>query len=230
MALSVIVGALLAAQATTQPNLSRHIYPLAPPKPCPPITIDVSESPESAQWAEEAKKLATAWWPHLCQLLSTQELTPPKSIKFKFRKKQEAPAYSGGGEISFSVDWITKHPDDMGVVIHELTHIVQSYPGNKADTGWMVEGIADYMRWWRFEPEALNHRINWEKASYKDGYGTAAWLLAWAGRKYNMGLVPALDKDLRKGEDPYPTLQRMTGKSVDDLWKEFRTANEGKKL
>lgn len=217
-------------QAASQPDLSRHIYPLAPPKACPPITVDVSESPESAKWAAEAKKLAEAWWPHLCQLLSTQDFKPPKAIKFKFRNKQDAPAYAGGGEISFSVDWITKHPDDMGVVIHELTHIVQSYPGNKVDTGWLVEGIADYMRWWRFEPEALNHRINWEKATYKDGYGTTAWLLAWAGRKHNMGLVPALDLNLRKGEDPNPTILRMTGKNVEDLWKDFRAANEGKKL
>lgn len=133
-------------------------------------------------------------------------------------------------EISFSVDWITRHPDDLGVVIHELTHIVQGYPSSKADTGWLVEGIADYIRWWRFEPEALNHRINWDRASYKDGYGTSAWLLAWAGRKHNMSLVPALDRDLRSGKDPHPTILRLTGKSVEELWKEFRAANEGKKL
>ncbi len=230
MSIAVLIAALAAGQAAAKADLSRHIYPLAPPKPCPPITVDLSESPESEAWAEEAKKLAASWWPHLCQLLSTQEFTPPKSIKFMFRKKQDAPAYATRNEISFSVDWITKHPEDMGVVIHELTHLVQAYPANKADTGWLVEGIADYIRWWRFEPEALNHRINWDKASYKDGYGTAAWLLAWAGRRFSMGLVPALDSRLRKGEDPYPVLERVTGMTMDDLWKEFRAANEGKKL
>ncbi len=41
------------------------------------------------------------------------------------------------------------------------------------------------------------------------------------GVKYDMRLVPSLDSVLRKGEDPMPVFKEMTGKDIDDLWKEF---------
>jgi hypothetical protein len=36
-----------------------------------------------------------------------------------------------------------------------------------------------------------------------------------------MRLVPALDRALRKAEDPLPVFERVTGKDVETLWKEF---------
>ena len=38
----------------------------------------------------------------------------------------------------------SEHPEDTGMVIHELTHIIQNYPS--PDPGWVTEGIADYIR------------------------------------------------------------------------------------
>jgi len=114
------------------------------------------------------------------------------------------------------------------MIIHEMPHFIQSYPGNKSDTGWLVEGIADYIRWWRFEPESPRSRINFEKATYHDAYRTTAAWLAWVSAKYNRGLVPALDLNLRNAEDPIPTLTRLTGKDPQALWDEFRAATEKK--
>ena len=33
-----------------------------------------------------------------------------------------------GDTIHVSADWIKKHPDDFGLVIHEMTHVIQHYP------------------------------------------------------------------------------------------------------
>jgi hypothetical protein len=67
--------------------------------------------------------------------------------------------------ITISGKWITEHPDDLGMVIHELVHVVQGYPNSRHKAGWLVEGIADYIRWWRYEPEAPRPRIDPAKSS-----------------------------------------------------------------
>lgn len=215
------------ALAYDLPDLTRYTYPLSKPIKSPAITVDASAAPDLAPWGEAARSLAIDWFPNICQLLSTQKYHAPKTIKFVFREKQDAPAYAAGNEISFSVEWVRKRPDDLGMVIHELTHIVQAYPDNKNDVGWLVEGIADYIRWWRYEPEAPRSRIDFAKAGFKDGYRTTAAWLAWAGKKYDLRLVPALDAALRRSEDPAPILNKFTGKSAADLWSEFREATRG---
>jgi len=226
-----MLSTLIAAAALCAPAddpLVKQIYPLSKPIPAPEITLDYSKAPDLQVWAEHAKAIATEWYPHLCELLSTQEFKSPKKLTFVFREKQDAPAYCAGREISFSIDYIHKFPNDLGMVVHELTHVVQSYPRNKVDTGWLVEGIADYTRWWRYEPETPRSRINWEKATYHDAYRTTAYFLAWVSQKYDRRLVPTLDGCLRKGEDPMPTFMTLTGKTADDLWTEFRASQEKK--
>ncbi len=63
------------------------------------------------------------------------------------------------GEITISAAWVRKHPEDIGMVIHELTHVVQCYPRSKngADLFWIGEGVADYIRNFEFEPEKRQH-------------------------------------------------------------------------
>lgn len=221
--------ALLLLQAQSQsPDLSKWIYPTAPAIVAPKVTVDAKAAPDLQEWGDKAASLATEWFPHVTQLLSTQNWKPAKTLRLVFRLKQDAPAWCSGNEISISAEWVRKHPDDFGMIIHEMTHFIQSYPGNKSDTGWLVEGIADYIRWWRFEPESPRSRINFEKATYHDAYRTTAAWLAWVSAKYNRGLVPALDLNLRNAEDPIPTLTKLTGKDPQTLWDEFRAATEKK--
>ena len=201
----------------------RNLYPLARPLRTPKITIDVSDAPEVRPWAEHAQRLATAWYPHLTQIMGTENLKPPRTIKLIFKRGIGPPAYMSNGNITIKVEWITEHPDDFGMVIHELVHVIQSYPGgrNVNKPGWLVEGIADYIRWWRYEPEAPRTPINKEKASYRDSYRTTAWFLAWITGKYNRSLVSQLDRALRGGTYSDEMFRKATGKTLDELWPEF---------
>ena len=70
----------------------------------------------------------------------------------------------------------------------------------------------------------IQRPINFQTASYRDAYRTTAAFLAWSSKKYNSGLVPALDANLRKAEDPMPTFVSLTGKTADELWEEFKKA------
>lgn len=138
-----------------------------------------------------------------------------------FKPNIDAPAYTAGDEITINAGWIHDHPDDFGMVVHELTHIVQAYPSAGDKPGWLVEGIADYIRWWRYEPEAPRPHIDPQKSSYRDGYRTTGAFLAWLLQTYDKRLVHRLDQALRTGTYPEAIFQQVTGKPLDTLWAEF---------
>jgi len=229
-------AALLIGQQTPS-DLNKFIYPRTPEMVCPPVEIDVSDFPEGKAWAERAKALVENWYGPLTALLATDgkdpvtgELTgrpfkPYSKIRLVFKKEISAPAWASGGEITVSGKWITEHPDDLGMMIHELTHVLQSYPHFEGKPGWLVEGIADYTRWWKYEPElhATRGRTkpDFSKAKYSDSYRTTAVWLAFVSKKYDMRLVPCLDLELRSGRDPMPIFKKLTGKTADELWDEF---------
>lgn len=221
MSALAIVALFVGLSSGQDDPLARHVYPLSKPLPVPVINVDTSDIPTAKAWGDKAKEVVIAWYPMVTSLLATETWKAPKEINIVIKKEISAPAWAAGNTITVSGKWITEHPDDLGVMVHELTHIVQSYPRNKVDTGWLVEGIADYVRWWRYEPEAPRPRINPEKAKYTDAYRTTAYWLAWVSRKYDMRLVPALDGALRKGDDPMPIFEKFTKKKADELWKEF---------
>ncbi len=214
------------AQAPTKVDdaatLGRHLYPLAPAMPAAPVvTIDVSDFPEGKAWAERAQKVVTDWYPVVWRTLGTEDRTPTKTVKLVFKRTLSAPAYAAGDTISVSGEWITRTPNDFGMMVHELTHLVQGYSGPAERPGWLVEGIADYIRWWRYEPESPRTRIDPAKASYKDAYRTTAGFLAYLTAKYDRGLVPRLDRELRKGTYTPGLFKDATGKDIDTLWAEF---------
>jgi hypothetical protein len=211
------------ASGENAPNqFAKYIYPLAKPLPAPNVTIDVTDVPEALPWAEQARALVREWFPLVCQLLATERYKPPKTLKLTFRKEIPAPAYSTGDEITINGKWIHDHPDDFGMVIHEMTHVIQAYPPGRANKpGWLVEGIADYIRWWRYEPESPRTPIDPQRASYRDSYRTTAAFLAWVVGKYNRALVPELDRALRSRSYTDDLFKQLTGKSLDDLWSEF---------
>ncbi len=219
--MNVLIAVALLPIVGTTSDLDRHIYPLARQLETPPVVLDVAEFPESKAWGEAAKALVEKWFPIVTSMLSTQDYKVPEQIRIRILPTANAPAFASGSTITINGKWITDRPDDLGMVIHELVHVVQQYPRNANKPGWLVEGIADYIRWWRYEPEAPRPRIVYEKAKHTDSYRTTAYFLAWVSRRYDMRLVPALDLALRKAEDPMPVFAKLTGKQVEDLWKEF---------
>lgn len=218
-----MIAHLIFAASLLSPSdeLNKNVYPLSKPIPSPEFVIDVTEVPEAKEWMETGKALCEEWFPTICTLLATEDYKAPQKITLRIAKKQDAPAYASGPMISVSYEWIKARPNDLGMMIHELTHVIQAYPRNRHDTGWLTEGIADYIRWIRYEPEAPRRKINIEKASYRDAYTTTAYFLSYASYKYNRALVPALDRALRKSEDPMPLFEKLTGKTADTLWKEY---------
>lgn len=226
---TLLALALTLALPQSVPDLDRFVLPLSKPLACPPVVVDASALPEQKAWGEKAKTLVEAWFPQITALLCTEGFAAPAEIRLVIQKELKVPAYTSGSTITINGKWITDHPDDLGMVVHELVHVVQRYPATHGRTGWLTEGIADWIRWWRYEPEYFathgRPRIDPAKSKYTDSYRTTAYWLAWAAKKYDLRLVFELDRALRHGDDPLPVFTKTTGKDADALWAEFMAQN-----
>jgi hypothetical protein len=188
------------------------------------VRLDVSETPDLESWGNTAKTLCEEWYPKLVALLPSEGFEPADTVRLRFSKDMRGVAATGGTRITVAASYVRKATNDFGMVIHELVHVVQAYPSAKegcTKPGWLVEGIADYIRLTHFEPQAGRPRINPDKASYRDAYKTTAIFLEWAEVKYDKDLVKKLNAPLRAGTFKMGAFKECTGKDVDELWKEF---------
>lgn len=182
------------------------------------VTIDTSETPELADWAAKAKGLVEEWHPKIAERLASEGYSPPGEVAIVFKKNMRGVAGTSGNKIAVSAKWVTDHPDDFGMIIHEYTHVVQSYP--KYDPVWLVEGVADYIRYHVMEPKKAP-RFDVRKVRHTDGYGVTAAFLAWAEKTYDKDLVTKLNAALRETKYTEAMWKESTGKTLDELWKEF---------
>src|SRR5262245_52058641 len=101
------------------------------------VSVDTTEVPNLADWGKKAKGLVEKWHPAITELLKSDGFTPPAEVKLVFKKEMKGVAYARGNTIVIAADWVTKHPDDYGMVVHELTHVIQAYRRNRG-AGWLV--------------------------------------------------------------------------------------------
>jgi hypothetical protein len=195
-------------------------------RPAPRFEAIISQVPDLQPWGHAAEALCDVWYPKIVAILhSDDSVRPlPSVVKLFFEKEMRGVAYSRGAEIHISANWVRAHPNDFGMVIHELTHLVQRYPRNRNSAGWLVEGIADYVRLGYFEPLVPRPHIDFTKAKYTDAYKTTAAFLIWLEGKYGTDLVPKLNAALRGGDYSDAVFIDATGKDVAQLWSDFAAA------
>ena len=92
-------------------------------------------------------------------------------------------------------------------MVHELVHVVQQIH-NRHSPGWLIEGSADYIRWFQYEPESKRPRPDPRRAKLTDGYRTTAAFLNYLCGKYDKNIVTKLNAAMREGELHGPDLQR----------------------
>lgn len=137
-------------------------------------------------------------------------------------------AYKGVAEtanarVTISSAWMHKRPEDIDVITHEVMHIVQDY-GDSNGPGWLTEGIADYVR---YKFGVNNAAAKWSLPAYKptqnfdNAYRITARFLLWMEEKIKPGIVRKLDEQMRLHTFTNDTWTQLTGKTVDELWKEY---------
>lgn len=186
--------------------------------------LDVSDAPEMKEWAEKAARVCEQQYRMINEELKDDRFQPPRRVRMRL-KKMDGVAYAGGGQITGSVAYFKRHPDDIGAMVHETVHIVQSYRV-RGNPGWLVEGIADYIRFFKYEPGKLG-RINPRRARYDGSYRVSAAFLAYLTEKYDKDIVRKLNKMMRQGEYKKELFQKWTGKTLEQLGEEWRTTLVG---
>ncbi len=182
---------------------------------------DISQAPDLAKWADIAEKQMESFWPDTAAMLYSYGLITPNMVNvvYKTGPGVTGVAATGGGVMTVNSKWCRAHPEDTGLTVHEMAHVVQCI--NAAAPGWLVEGTADYIRWVKFEPEHFKARINVAKATYHDAYQTSATFLAWCVNHYDSQLITKFSDAARKGKYRNSLFKDYCGKDVDTLWTEF---------
>lgn len=187
------------------------------------VTLDFSAAPEHKDWAIRAGKYAIRWHPQLAALLASEGFTPARDIKLVL-KQMEGVAFCSGNTITIAAKWIQDHPDDFGMVVHELTHVLQGYPGRRGNPGWLVEGIADYVRYYIVEPDSPRRRFNPERESYERGYQPAAGMLHWIEQTAGPGVITQLNRALRAGTYSPQLFREITGDNPSAMWERYKAS------
>lgn len=187
------------------------------------VTLDFSAAPEHKNWAIEAGEYAIRWHPQLATLLASEGFTPARDVTLVF-KHMDGVAFCSGNTITIAAKWIKDHPDDFGMVVHELTHVLQNYPSRRGNPGWLVEGIADYVRYYVVEPDSPRRRFNPERESYERGYQPAAGMLHWLEQTAGPGVITQLNRALRDGRYSPRLFREIAGGDPGAVWERYKAS------
>jgi Peptidase of plants and bacteria/F5/8 type C domain len=179
------------------------------------FTVEVSDAPEMKRWADKVARLCEKWYPRINEELKSDGYKPPTQISLTLKSSYDGVAAASGTRITGSVKFFKEHPEDVGAMIHETCHVVQRYQGGD-NPGWLVEGVADYVRFFVFEPGKAG-RVNPSEAHYDGSYRTTASFLAFVTKKYDKELVLKLNKLMREEKYKEEAFKELTGKTVQQL-------------
>ena len=199
----------------SEPSVAVFKYPVE-------FVVDVTDEPEMKDWAENVAKVCTQAYPMINEELKSHGFKPPRVVTLSLKKDYRGVAFASGNRITGSVEYFKEHANDVGAMVHETVHVVQHYRG-EGNPGWLVEGVSDYIRFFKFEPGKIG-RINANRAHYNGSYRVTAAFLAYVTDKYDKQLVRKLNEAMRTGRYKKEMFQELTGKGLEDLDKEWRAA------
>lgn len=176
-------------------------------------------------FAAAAEQLCRDHFVNVQQLLFPDDPLPEElSVRIKLIMQEDGIAWAGGGEITANLKWFLDRPEDVGAIYHELVHIVQAYPHND-DSGWLVEGIADWARYFVYEDRRLESYADKGPGHYRDAYTNAARFLEWLRLNKNADCVVQLNRRLRAGSyNPATDWPDLCAAGLDALWDEYVAA------
>ncbi len=184
------------------------------------FVVDVTDAPEMKEWAEKVARVCERQYPMICEELPSDGFKPVTVIRMTMKSSYNGVAEASGSRITGSVKYFKANPNDIGAMVHETVHCVQLYRG-RGNPGWLVEGVADYLRFFKYEatkPKPLAP----ERAKYDGSYRTSAAFLAFVTENYDPQIVRKLNAAMREGKYKEDVWKELTGKPVDELGREWQ--------
>ena len=186
------------------------------------FAVDVADAPEMQDWIDKAARICEREYPLLCEDLKSDGWKPRRVITMTLKKSYGGVAATSGDHITGSVRYFKSHPDDFGAMVHETVHTIQGLRGGD-NPGWLVEGIADYERFFKYEPGKAGP-VNPERDHYDGSYRITATFLNYVSEKYDKELVRKLNVHMRAGDYSDDLFKELTGKTVKELDDEWRAS------
>lgn len=200
--------------------------------------VNSSKVPDKAAWAEKkVRKPLEKWAGNVVELLDGKGAAWKNGVVEivleKGEGKDDPPAWAGGGKIYLNMKWaLSCQHEVVGACVHEFAHVVQDYtprPGRASPysgpPGWLVEGIADWVRWFNFEGKAGIQRATGDARNdprHDGAYGLTASFLDFIAKKYDRDFVSKLNKICRQGKYKENVWERLTGKTREVLAYEWQ--------
>lgn len=203
------------------------------------VTLDASETPDLTNWTDQVlAPVVTEWYPKLIKMLPSEGFDPPRQVRIVFKRNMQGVAATSGNVVNCSGRWFRQNlkGEAVGSIVHELVHVIQQYgrvrrtnPTASRAPGWLTEGIADYIRWFLFEPQSRGAEIsrnNVGRARYDASYRVSANFLNWVITTYDKELLAALNAAIREGKYSEALWKTRTGRSLQELGEAWKKALE----
>lgn len=199
--------------------------------------LDVTAAGDLKGWSEEELiPVIQEWYPKIVEMLPSEGFQAASQVRLRYRTDMPAavPASAGGSTVNLNTAWFRQHVrgEAKGCVIHELVHVVQAYqqgrrlnPESPAVPGWLVEGLADYVRWFLYEPAtggALLSPKQLALARYDESYRVSANFLDWVVRTQDKDLIQKVNAAARSGKYDDSLWEIYTRKRLQDLAEEWK--------
>jgi Peptidase of plants and bacteria len=197
----------------TDPPVAVFHYPVE-------FVVDASQAPQLNAWMDRVARICERQYQMIGEELQSPGFRPRQRVTLTLRKDYRGVAATSGGHIVGSVRYFQDHPDDVGAMVHETVHVVQDYRGRN-NPGWLVEGIADYLRFFKYEPGKIGP-LDPRGVRYDGSYRQSAAFLAYLTDRYDRGLVRKVNALLREGKYREEVFKELTGKKVQELGEEWK--------
>jgi hypothetical protein len=194
------------------------------------ITIQTKDAPELRGWAEtNLAPVLAEWYPQIVAMLPSEGYHAPGHFSITL-KPMEGVAYTAGSRVVANSAWLEGEigKQAVGSLVHEAVHVVQHFGDGARNPGWLVEGTADYIRWFKYEPQSHGADIVWMRhlrhftPRYNDSYRVTANFLNWVSEKYDAKIVGQMNAAMRDGKYNDGLWQYYTGKTVPALGEEWK--------
>jgi len=174
-------------------------------------------------------------------MMPGENFVAPKAFSVTLRPG-DGVAATGGTRITGNAKWfrLELQGEALGALVHEVVHVVQQYGGGRRNAagsrppGWLVEGIPDYLRFFKYEPQSHGADLYWIKGrrsanlNYDGLYRVSANFLNYVVGKYDpeQKLIGKVNAACRERKYSDALWLELTGKSISDLNEEWKGANK----
>jgi hypothetical protein len=205
------------------------------------FSIDTSRAPDLTDWA--TNKLASVlaeWYPKIVEMLPSDGFAAPARFTVML-KPGNGVAFTSGTRIVANSNWLKRelNGEAVGALVHEAVHVVQQYGHTRRDQtnavpapGWLVEGMADYIRWFKYEPQSHGADVGWLRPQkhlslrYDAGYRVTANFLDWVAGEHGQDIIRQLNAAMREGRYADDIWKQSTGKTVQELGADWKSSRE----